>query len=743
MIHRFYFVFLMLVFTGSLGAQPFSPLSIPLVVEGRNLPNAWCGGLNSPQFYPVRINADSIPELVVFDRVGHFFMGFAFEGGIWKYDPNLVAHFPEVREWVIFRDYNDDGVSDLFTFSDAPGISSVAAYQGFFEAGLLQFRRVVFPNSYNLVEYARATGKNQLLYVTNIDIPAIDDLDCDGDLDIATFNAAGGLLELFRNLSVESGFGRDTLLFRLEDNCWGGIYETGITEEIDLAPTAGTCAYAGLMERSELEFRHTGSALQTMDMNNDGLVELLISDVSFNNLSLLWNAGTCEQAWFNRQEVFFPAGDIPVRLPTFPAAFVCDADQDGLSDLIVAPNVSLGGKDMNQVWWYKNIGSENNPEFKRVQDDWLVGDMLDLGTGSHPVWVDVDADGLTDLVVGNMGFYAADYLLDSRLFYFRNTGTPESPSFALADSDFLGMSKYKELSFNFVPAFGDVDRDGDLDILVGEENGSLFYAENLSGPGQPMTFGAWVYPFAGIDVGNSSAPCVADINGDGYPDLLVGERNNGNINYFEHLASESGPWYVSDQALAPNVERFGRIDTRIPGYINGFSAPQVIIQGDQRLLLTGTDNGSIECYRLPTADFSQPFEQLSAEWGGIYTGTRTKISLGDINNDGLLELVIGNYRGGLGVFSTDLVGESRATSVAAPPTDLLQIYPNPTGGDFHYKADAPGILEIYDISGRTQLKQGVLEGWHSLSLMDFPSGTYLLRYVSNTGTIATAKIIRY
>merc|ERR1719440_941982 len=146
-----------------------------------------------------------------------------------------------------------------------------------------------------------------------------------------------------------------------------------------------------------------------------------------------------------------------------------------------------------------------------------------------------------DLVVGDR---------DGELNYIENTGTSTAPDFvarAGSANTFDGI----DVGSSSKPALADLDGDGDLDLLVGEVLGGLHYIENTGTSTAPVlnrVFVQWTgsgNPFEGIDVGSSrSAPALGDLDNDGDVDLVVGD-SGGSLIYIENTGTSTAPVFVA------------------------------------------------------------------------------------------------------------------------------------------------------------------------------------------------------
>ena len=159
-----------------------------------------------------------------------------------------------------------------------------------------------------------------------------------------------------------------------------------------------------------------------------------------------------------------------------------------------------------------------------------------MGRFSAPTLGDLDGDGDLDLVVGEF---------NGTLRSYQNIGTAGSAQYAEqtgAANPFAGI----DVEAYSAPTLGDLDGDGDLDAVVGEGFGTLRFFKNTGTAGAPQYVeqtGA-ANPFTGIDVGNFSTPTLGDLDGDGDLDLIVG-ANDGTLRTFLNMANRA-PVAVND-----------------------------------------------------------------------------------------------------------------------------------------------------------------------------------------------------
>jgi len=740
-----------LLFSFGFSQPGFERLTFPVSSNGDPLDNPFTGGLNNPQPSRADLNNDGIEDLFVFERFGNISMTFLHSGqpGEAKYTfaPEFAENFPELVNWVLLRDYDDDGIQDIFAHFSTP-VQGIRVFKGYYDAG----NRIAFEpyqfwgEAFNIIYYTLANGSTSQVYVSPTDVPSIDDVDGDGDIDILTFNVAGGWVEFYQNRSIQLGYGKDSLIFRKQDMCWGKFFESSLSPDIILSPNPSQCA-TGFAGDPVVETRHPGSSLVTFDSDGDGDLEVLIGDVDFPKITFLFNGGTAANAYMTWQDTAFPGNNIPVHIPVFPAPFILDLDNDGKEDFLVAPNQLGGTPNYEVLWFYKNVHTPENPEFELVQKDALTDEMLDFGAGSHPVFLDYNVDGLMDILVGTDGYYDEGFTSsrDPRLVLLLNTGTKTDPAFELADDDFLEFSQYGSTTWNFAPALGDLDKDGDKDLLVGEQDGKVFFAENTGGAGNPMQFGPVQANWKGIDVGLNSHPAVADLNRDGLPDLIIGERN-GNFNYFPNTGTAGAPNFQPDPAQAPNNQLLGNVTTQLPTDLSaGNSAPCVIDYGDSFLLIAGTQAGPVQVYNNIEGNLGGTFTLADPNLGNTREGKRSVLAFADLNDDDFFEMLIGNSRGGLSLFSTPLDASEAVSVFARPDIRPSRIFPNPARDKAILEWDGNGVgtvqVRLLNIWGQPLQRVSASGTQCSLDLKGIPPGVYLVEISNEAGGSAIEKLI--
>ena len=193
------------------------------------------------------------------------------------------------------------------------------------------------------------------------------------------------------------------------------------------------------------------------------------------------------------------------------------------------------------------------------------------------------------------------------------------------------------------PTFTDLDGDGRLDLLIGGRNGKIVQYEQDTV--NSVSFTLVTDSLNAIDVGVNSAPAFTDLDGDGRLDLLIGEYD-GNINHYEQDSVNSASFtYVTNN--------FNGIDVGV------LSAPVTTdLNGDRLLdLLIGEQDLKIDYYKQDAGNPAS-FTLVTDDFNGINVGLYSTPAFTDLNDDGRLDMLIGEMYGTIWYYEQDSVNSA-------------------------------------------------------------------------------------
>jgi hypothetical protein len=369
-------------------------------------------------------------------------------------------------------------------------------------------------------------------------------------------------------------------------------------------PSPPGTASSGAFGRVQLSKEFFAEGVAVGDFNRDGVPDIVAGPY--------WYAGPTFQ---DRFPIYPPVAFDPLNYSNNFLTFVYDFNHDGWPDVLV---INFPGQDAS---WFENPGKTNTL--------WTRHQVIDHVDGESPAFVDLDGDGIPELVYisgGRLGWATPD------------SSDPTVPWRFHAISPNLNYG-----SFTHGMGVGDINGDGRLDIL--EANG--WWEQPASLANDP------VWRLHQVSFGPGSQFYAVDLDGDGLPDVVASVahfyglawfqqvRQNGQISFCKHLIM-GDPSHPSRYGVV-----FSELHAVAVADMDGDGVPDIIT--GKRHWAHGPDgdvdpNGPSVLYwfrtvRTPAGVDFVPY--LIDDNSGI----GTQIHVGDLNGDGRPDVVVSNKLG--------------------------------------------------------------------------------------------------
>ncbi len=413
-------------------------------------------------------------------------------------------------------------------------------------------------------------------------------------------------------------------------------------------PGADTFSFAA---KQDFQTEADPQALAIKDLNGDGKADVVIANAAAgsNSVSMLVNTtvpGSTTATFANQQK--FSTGGGPTSVA------VGDFNGDGEPD-VVSANSASGANSVSVLF-------NTTPMVEATNVSSFSAAQITLSHSTRGAAVsDFNGDGKPDVVVGGLSAYSLTVMV--------NTTPPDA-----TNATFNAPAAFAVPERALLVTTGDINGDGKPDLIAtlstNNQNNEICVLLNTTAPGSlTPSFSAPVVFNAGSNVQSVD---VADINGDGKPDLLVTNYTN----YVAVLLNTTAPGAAVPTFFSKKTFPVGgNPDSVTVGDLNGDGKPDMVVTNPNASTVTVFLNSTTP------GSFSPSFakQDLAVAQKPYYT------AIGDLNGDGQPDLAVV----GAGNFVSVLLNNTAPGATTASFSAVSKV-PEQSGYNF---------IKIQDING--------------------------------------------